>query len=266
MEVITYPTNQSSLSDSGPFQVNNKRLFEIQKSFVDMYKNEWFNKKGLFVPGGVGRLTNYALSIGLDVDCMDASSVCEKICKQEYPKVNFIKANYMKPRNGYDYIFFEDLVYTVPMIPSVAYAIHNWQSRMVQVYPASKSYSVYRFNSEELDVKFYQYETTGQKYINKLLSDGSVNIYIDPNEVEDLYVETFILDLNKPLPKFDHSPYNNKKYTAIAYTESCDKDRIRLRLFCSGFHKNFQTNQEVILNPAIPERQNYKGSGWNDEN
>ena len=252
------------MTDSGPFQVNNKRLFELQKSYVNTYKDEWINKKGLFVPGGVGRLTNYALSLGLDVDCMDASSVCENICKQEYPEVNFIKANYMKPRDGYDYIFFEDLVYTVPMIPSVAYALHNWQSRMVQIFPTSKSYSVFRFNSHYLDEVFYQYEITGQKYVNKLLSNGTVDIYITPEEVEDLYVETFILDLNKPLPKFDHLPYDNKKYTAIGYTDH--KDIKRLRLFCSGFHKNFQTNQEVILNPAIPERQNYRRSGWNDEN
>lgn len=265
MQIITYPSDRSSMTDSGPFQLGNKRLFELQKTTVDQYKDEWVNKKGLFAPGGVGRLTNYALSLGLDVDCMDASSVCEGICKQEYPSVNYIKANYMVPIHGYDYIFFEDLVYTLPMISSVAHAINNWQTMMVQIYPKNKSYSIYRFNSDYLDDYFYQYEETGKKYIRNLLSNGTVNIWLDPKELQDLEVENIDLDLNLPLPKFEHLPKHNLKYTAIAYTESKKDNNIRLRLFNAGFSKNFQTNQEVILPPAVPERATYRTSGWIQE-
>lgn len=265
MKIITYPSDRSSMTDSGPFQLGNKRLFELQKSFVDQYREEWSNKKGLFVPGGVGRLTNYALSLGLDVDCMDASSVCEGICNQEYPSVNYIKANYMIPIPGYDYIFFEDLVYTLPMISSVAYAINNWQTMMVQVFPKTKSYSIYRFNSDYLDDYFFQYEDTGKKYIKNLLSNGSVNIWLDPIELKDLQIEKINLDLNKPIPKFEHLPKNNLKYTAIAYTESKKDKIVRLRMFNSGFSKNFQTNEEVILPPTVPERKNYRSSGWSQQ-
>ena len=51
MEVITYPTNQSSLSDSGPFQVNNKRLFEIQKIMgaLTPFQQEQFAKNPRFI-------------------------------------------------------------------------------------------------------------------------------------------------------------------------------------------------------------------------
>jgi len=264
MEIISYLTDKSSMTDSGPFQINNKELFELQKSFVNEHKDEWSDKKGLFAPGGVGRLANYAISIGLDVDCMDASVICEGICKIEYPKVNYIKANYMLPVEGYDYIFFEDLVYTLPMIPSVAYAVNNWQNKKVQIYPKFKSYSIFRFNSSILDESFFQFEETGKKYTNSLLSSGGVNVWLNLTEVEDLHVEKFTIDLNKPLTKFQHLPVSGLTYTAIAYTESSSKDRIRLRIFNSGFNKNFQTNQEVILPPSVPERSNHRSISWLD--
>jgi len=262
LEIILNHTENSSLTDSGPFQLGNKWLFNYQKSIVDKYKHEWLNKKGLFVPGGVGRLANYAISIGLNVDCMDASAVCEGLCKLEYPKVTFIKANFMQPIDGYDFILFEDLITTLPMIPINAYAINNWQNERVKIYPKFKSYSIFRFNSSILDDRFYQFEETGKKYVNKLLSTGSVVIWLNPSEVEDLQIEKITIDLNKPLGKFTHLPFDNLKYTAIAYSESSSEDKIRLRLFNSGFNKNFQTNQQIVYSPSVPEKSNYRSIDW----
>ena len=246
-------TSKSAMTDIGPFQIDFSKSFQLQKSYVDQHLNEWKDRKGLFALGGVGRLTNYALSLGLEVDCMDASTLCEGVCKREYPNVNFIKANAMTPVSSYDYLFLEDLIYGFIPTSFWGYLINNWQMYNVPIYPKYLSYNVYRFNSQELDERFYLPEETARAYIKKVLTYGHTDIYFCENELTDFTKEVINIDLNKPLPVIAHDPHEGKKYTILSRCTTNPNDVVRGKIFNSGYRKNFRTNQIVIDPPYVPE-------------
>ena len=246
-------SSKSTMVDIGPFQIDFSETFDKQKLYVNKYFNEWKDLKGLFALGGVGRVANYALSLGLDVDCMDASTLCEGVCKREYPNVNFIKANAMNPVPSYDYLFLEDLVYGFIPTSFWGHLINNWQMYNVPIYPKQLSYTVYRFNSQELDERFYLPEETGRAYIKKVLTYGLTDIYFCENEITDFTKEVINIDLNKPLPLIAHEPHEDKKYTILSRCTTNPHDVVRGKIFNAGYRKNFRTNQIVVDTPYVPE-------------
>lgn len=226
--------------DRASYGLNTKLWHEINSKIVDELIDELYSKKVLFLHGGIGRLTNYARSIGIDAYCLDLSKMCETLARENYPSVPFIRADTSNPQKGWDAVFIEDTNCGPEHIKFLKTA-SVWQD-YATIYPKTLTFYIYRFNSKYIDEAFNVPEVPGKTaraYYKKILDDGHVRIKMDKSEVEDLEIEEHTFDLNAPLNTSVYIPPNTThSYQGIGQAQwrmYPDTDKIDMAIYNKGY-------------------------------
>lgn len=250
MQIKVTPNARTAMATGyGPFFLDTQKTFKEQKSQLDLYIDELKNLRVAMIPGGIGRLTHYAREQGVDAWCIDASKVCQGLCQQIYPSVPFLLQDMSIESTDWDACFLEDNIHTSSpsLILKLAY---NWQ-KACTVYPKQYEYCVIRFNSSHLDERFEAIEEIGQKYFNKLLSTGEVNIGCSLSDFDMYDLETITVDLNRKIHDINHQPILKYKYTAVGQKTSTN--RWLLRIWNSGYKDTISINSRHVIPKNIPE-------------
>ena len=217
------------------FFKSSKLYLEINSKRIDKLLDELHGKKVLFLYGGIGRLTNYARSIGIDAYCMDLSKMCEDVAREYYPSVPFIRADNSYPQKGWDAIFIED----TNCLDNLKYlkVASLWQD-YATIYPKTITSYTYRFNSKEIDDTFDVPETIGIEYFKNLLDYGHIQLHVDKNEIEDLEIEEHTFDLNAPLDSINIPPNTTHSYQGIGQLEwrqYPNTDKLDMAIYNKGY-------------------------------
>jgi len=250
MQLSVYSEKQTAMTVGyGPFSLSTRSAFQTQCRLLDQYINELVGKRVAMLPGGIGRLTHYAREHGVDATCIDASELCEGLCKLEYPSVPFLLEDMSVPRESWDACFLEDAPFALN--PEALFKLAtNWQKHAT-VYPLVYTYSVVYFNSSALDDQFDAVEPTGAQYFKRILHSGTSKVLIRPSELEDFIIETYEIDLNQPIKPMRHRPKSDYQYMGIGLFVD---ETWKLKLWCGGFECAFSSNEEYRLMRAVPER------------
>lgn len=237
----------------GPFLLGHKRNFEFQKSeLIDKNIDKLRGKKVIFIPGGTGRLTHYAQTLGVDAYCLDASSVCRAVCEKNYPSVPFLQKDMTYELEGFDYAVFEDVQWHLPRNDSLK-AVANWQ-KVTKIIPESVSYKVIHFDSDDLDNYFGYVEPEGKAYFKKQLKSGIVTSYCKADELVGAKIQKYSIDLNKPLGSFSHKPDANFTYMGILDDADPEQTNLVIRIHNDGMDYNYNSNSRLIVPVGIPEK------------
>ena len=214
-----------------------------------------YNKKVIFLPGGIGRIANYAHSIGVDAYNLDISYLYEKLSTSVYPNIKYVRANMSIPLPSYDYAIFEQ-AFSGGFKTNLLIDINNWQ-KVTNILPSTYSIFVYRCNSIILDKMVYAPEQEGQEYYRKAMANGSIDFFGNYSELEDLEIEELIIDTNRPIPKLNIKTDPNKKYTLIG--RPFNKSRVisqdtflKAKIYNKGYKQSFQNNI-TIRDYRLPE-------------
>lgn len=244
--------------DRASYHINSKLYLEINSKRVDKLLDELHGKKVLFLHGGIGRLTNYARSIGIDAYCLDLSKICETLARENYPSVPFIRADTSNPQKGWDAVFIED-TNCGPGNTKYLKTASVWQNYST-IYPKTLSFYVYRFNSKKIDEAFDVPEAGGRAYFKKILEDGHVRIKMDKSEVEDLEIEEHIYDLNRPLnTSVNILPNTTHTYQGIGQAQwrmHPDTDKIDMAIYNNGYFLKLPHEGALTWTDA-PEHANH---------
>lgn len=230
-------------------------IFLKGKELLDNNIDILYNKKVIFLPGGIGRIANYAHSIGIDAYSLDISNLYEKLSKSVYPNINYIKANMSIPLPSYDYAIFEQ-AFSGGFKSNLLIDINNWQ-KVTNILPSVYSIFVYRCNSTILDNIVYAPEEAGRAYYKKAMTNGSIAFFGNYSELEDLEIEEIIIDTNKSIPNLNIKTAPNKKYTLIG--RPFNKSRVisqdtflKAKIYNKGYKQSFQNNI-TIRDYRLPE-------------
>ena len=246
---VTPNSNTAMTAGWGPFYLETQKAFNQQKSQLNLYIHELKNCRVAMLPGGIGRLTHYARTQEIDAWCIDASKICQGLCKQYYPSVPFLLQDMSIESYDWDACFLEDNIHTSN--PSLILKLAtNWQ-KVCRVYPKQYTYYILRFNSAQFDEQFDSVEKIGQQYFNKLLSSGEVNATCSLSDFDTYDLETITVDLNQRIDDINYQPLPRYKYTAIARKTSIDQWSIRF--WNSGYKDTISINSRHVLPKNIPE-------------
>lgn len=242
------PSEKTRLSHmAGVAYYNQVDTFEVQQKILDPYLSELKGKRGVFLPGGIGRLTNYAISKGIDAHCLDLSKICEGLCKKYYPDVPFIRADMSFEREGFDFAFMEDLAWHGFSSEELKIVV-NWQ-KVCTIYPKEINYKVIRFNSSIYEKVFAAPEEDLQRYFDKQLNSGVLDVYFNLDELDDYVIEEHTINTNNYIGTIEHLPDSNYKFLGIGNVSPkiWNSFEFSFRLHCSGYRKNFATNSRHII-------------------
>jgi len=230
-------------------------IFLKGKELLDNNIDILQSKKVIFLPGGIGRIANYANTIGIDAYNLDISYLYEKLSKSVYPNIKYIKANMSVPLASYDYAVFEQ-TFGGGFKSNLLKDINNWQT-VTKILPNTYSIFIYRCNSTILDNIVYAPEQEGQAYYKKAMSNGSIAFFGNYSELEDLEIEEIVIDTNRPIPNLDIKTDPSKKYTLIG--RPFNKSRVisqdtflKAKIYNKGYKQSFQNNI-TIRDYRLPE-------------
>ena len=232
----------------GTWEIGSNLVKNRATSIIDLHLPELVNKKVVFIAGGAGRVANYAAHKGIDSYNLDISEIYKTICANNYPKVNYIKANMCFPLEGFDYAFFEDCFTNRGYTPQFYETINNWQ-KVTKILPLSHSLYVYRFNSKTIDEYLTADESEGRSYIRKCLVDGKIHIFCSTTDVFDLDIEEIKFDFNNSMAGIFIEPYQDKKYTVLGMPHF-QKNTIKGTIYIKG------VNDVFLKNSVTPYRAN----------
>ena len=237
---------------TGAYYEGTKETFEYHKKYLDTIKDKIINKRIVFMPGGVGRVANYALSLGVDAYSLDISEIYQEICHRNYPNVKTICDNMMNTHSGFDFVYLEDQRNASPLSKAFVHTVNNWQ-KYTKILPEVWTYKVVHFNSDWYKDQFSTFEPEGQMLLKKALKSGHVNAAFTPNEVEELEIETFEINLNAPINSFFHK--QKKQFMGFLNgASSSDINKIAVRLYCADFDISYRSNKPIVLSPWNPDK------------
>lgn len=237
----------------GPFTLGHKGNFEFQKKdLIDKNIHLLKGKKVIFIPGGAGRLTNYARSLGVDGYCLDASFVCKAVCEKNYPDVPFLLKDMSYEMEGFDYAVFEDVQWHLPLCDSLL-AVVNWQ-KVTKIIPDTVTYKIIHFNSTYMDETFGWVEPEGEIYYKKQLKLGIVTHYCNLEDLDNYQIEEFSIDLNGHIGKFEHLPNPNFKYMGVLDDHDPSSKTKIIRVHTEGLGYDYNTNSRHVVPLGIPEK------------
>lgn len=236
----------------GAFYDGTKETFEYHKKYLDSIKAKISNKKIVFMPGGVGRVANYAFSLGVDAYSLDISEIYREICQRNYPNVKTICDNMMNTHSGFDFAYLEDQRNACPISKAFIHTVNNWQ-KFTKILPEVWTYKVVHFNSDWYEEQFSTFEREGQLILNKALKSGYVNVAFTADEVNDLEIETFEINLNTPINSIFHA--QKKQFMGFLNgASSSDKNKLGVRLYCTDFESSYLSNKPIVLLPCNPDK------------
>ena len=235
----------------GTWEIGNNLIKNRATSIIDLHLPELVNKKVVFIAGGAGRVANYAAHKGIDSYNLDISEIYKTICANNYPKVNYIKANMCFPLEGFDYAFFED-AFCRGYTPQFYETINNWQ-KVTKILPLSHTLYVYRFNSKIIDEYLTTDESEGRSYIRKCLIEGKIQVFCSTNDVFDLDIEEIKFDLNNSMEGIVIEPYQDKKYTVLG-KPYFQKNTIRGAIYIKGVNDVFLKNSVTPYKANNPDK------------
>jgi len=231
-------------------------IFLKGKKLLDDNIDILHGKKVIFLPGGIGRIANYANTIGIYAYSLDISYLYEKLSTSVYPNIKYIRANMSIPLPSYDYAIFEQ-AFGGGFKTNLLIDINNWQ-KVTNILPSTYSIFIYRCNSIILDKMVYTPEQEGQAYYKKAMSNGSISFFGNHSELEDLEIEEIIIDTNKPIPNLNIETNPNKRYTLIGSPSNksgmtIEDTFIKTKIYNKGYQHSFVNNTMDIRNYRLPE-------------
>lgn len=243
---LTILRNKDTLLSTGwgSFNLYHAHFFKQECDAVKLLSPVLKQHKVLFLPGGVGRLANYAQSLGIDATSIDASKVQETIHRRNYPHTPFIRGNMYQIRDEFSAVYIQRLGVTYPpMLHAIPAFVWNPHAL---VFPQSVQYYVIYFNSEALDVATQCIEPEGEQYMKRILAEGNILVTLQDHEIPDRKIETYTLNLRDAPPIINHKPDNRYQYMMISTL--MNNTEWRGYLWCEGFYQDYSNtiNQQHV--------------------
>ena len=246
---LTYSNSESTpYISQGAFHLNFAESFEFNKMIIEQKQSELVKKKVLFVTGGVGRLANYAASLGIDSYSLDINPNYAEICRKNYPSVTPIVGDMLKPMKGFDYIFLEDAFNSTPPDFQFFQMVNHWQN-LGKILPWFLTIQPISFNSSLIDEYFSLIEPEALDEINNYFNSGSMELWTRLDELDRYNTYTKFIDLGDYIKhlKFEKDESFNYFGFICNITRSTDKSYIRIKLKNNGVdQKFFKFNPSLI--------------------
>ena len=224
----------------GAFHLNIKDLLAYNKKVLHSRLPELVGKKVLFMTGGVGRLANYATSLGIDSYSLDINPVYAVVCKKNYPNVTPIVGDMFKPLKGFDYIFLEDAFNTVPVDFLFFQMVNHWQM-VGKILPWDLKIQPISFDCSLLFDYFSYIEPDFITGINDYFNSGSMELWTRLDELDRYNTYETCIDLRTQIRHLKFQKDESFDFFGFIcnITRATDKSYVRIKLKNDGVDKKF---------------------------
>lgn len=245
---LTYNNSENTVHISkGAFHLNFAESFEFNKMIIEQKQNDLIGKKVLFMTGGVGRLANFAASLGINSYSLDINSQYAEICRNNYPEVTPIVGDMLRPLKGFDYIFLEDAFNSTPTDFQFFQTVNHWQ-KAGKILPWFLTVQPISFSCSLLDEYFSSVEAEALDDINDYFNSGSMELWTRLEELDGYITHTKFLDLRTQITHLKFQKDDSFNYFGFIcnITRSTDKSYLRIKL------KNNGVDQKIFkFNPWL---------------
>lgn len=246
---VTQNARTAMCAGFGPFYTGAISCFQDQCALLDECVDELRGKRVAFIPGGVGRVANYARSLGIDAHVIDCSKLNEQLCKRNYPEVPFHCQDMSQESDEWDAVFFEDMYIAKPL--QTLRLAANWQ-RVCSIYPKTFCYDTVSFDSETLHNQMQGVEPEHTAYIQAFLRRGEARIVTSLDQFDEYEQKTHCINLNQTLSDVNHEP-GPHEFFAIGFVKSGSQD-FTFYIYVDGIHERVISNQRWQFDLDAPER------------